>query len=193
MTSVRYANVVETDYLLISKLNTVVFCPRRYYIEVVLGEHENNHHLIDGSRLHERTKRPGENVWVWSDRLGLVGVIDKLDLTPAGAVVTEYKKGWLGEHQSDRVQLAAQMICLEERGTAVSHGFIFYHATRRKQRVEVDRALRDEVEAAALQMRRLNASPRYPAPTDNRNKCRGCSVKEACQPTLARKAFKEVR
>jgi hypothetical protein len=27
-----------TDYLLISKINTVVFCPRRYYIEVVLDE-----------------------------------------------------------------------------------------------------------------------------------------------------------
>lgn len=191
MTCFRYANSV--DYLLISKLNTVVFCPRRYYIEVVLGEHENNHHLIDGSRLHERTKRPGEDVWVWSDRLGLVGIVDKLEVTPSGAVLTEFKKGWLGDHQSDRVQLCAQAICLEERGTPVSHGFIYYHATRRKQRIDFSDDLRAEVEAAVTQMRHLATLAHYPPPTDNRNRCRGCSVKDACQPTLARKAHKEAR
>ena len=66
------------DYLPISKINTIVFCPRRYFIEVVLNDQTKNHHLIEGDALHERAAREGVGLRVWSDRLGLVGVVDQL-------------------------------------------------------------------------------------------------------------------
>ena len=176
---------MSQDYLPISKLNTVVFCPRRYYIEHILSDTVSNHHLVEGSALHERAKREGEGLWVWSDRLGLVGIVDKLSRQAGQTVVTEIKKGWLGEHKSDQVQLCALGMCFEEmRGMRLEYGEVFYHRTRRTLRVDFSAELRAEVEETVAQMRRLNAQPYLPPVLENRSKCRGCSVNEACQPNL---------
>ncbi len=40
------------EYLPLSKVNTVVYCARRFYLEYVLGEVHTNHHLIGGQYLH---------------------------------------------------------------------------------------------------------------------------------------------
>lgn len=171
----------------ISKINTVVFCPRRYYIEHVLSESQTNQHLIEGEFLHDRAKRPGQDVWVYSDQLGLVGILDQLSREGDPWVPTELKKGKMGHHQSDRVQLCAQAMCLEEMGyPAILYGYVYYHASRRKARVEFDEALRQEVIEAIQQMRILNAQDHLPPITDNPQKCRGCSVHDICQPELFR-------
>lgn len=177
-------HLIPQDYLLISKINTVVFCQRRYFIEVVLSEHMNNYHLIDGTALHERTKREGES-WVWNDRLGIVGIADQIKREDGVLVPYEFKKGFLGKHSSDQVQLCALAMCIEERmGEQLEHGYIYYHKNRRRIEVDFDLALRGEVEEAIQTMRRLNDSQVYPAVTSTKSKCKGCSVYEACQPTL---------
>ncbi len=175
------------DYLPISKINTVVFCPRRYYIEVVLSETQSNVHLAEGHNLHDRAKREGAGNWVWSDELGIVGVVDQLVREGERLIPTEFKKGWLGEHESDMVQLCAQAMCLEEmHGTSVPYGFIYYHGTRRKKRVDFTPELREKVRAAVRRMRELEGSLHYPPVIDNKSKCRGCSVRDTCQPSLRR-------
>lgn len=176
------------DYLPISKINTVVYCPRRYYIESVLGDTAVNYHLTEGLELHDKTRREGEGLWVWSDRLGIVGVIDQLREEAGALVITEFKKGYLAEHESDMTQLCAQAMCYEEmHGLKLEYGVIFYHRTRRRLRVEYSDELRSGVERAVAQMRRLAVKARFPPVIDNPAKCKGCSVKEACQPKLSRK------
>lgn len=175
------------EYLPISKVNTVVFCPRRYYIEQLLGDTLSNHHLTEGSSLHERSVRVGEGLWVWSDRLGLSGVVDQVTLEDGEHVITEFKKGFLGEHASDQVQLCALAMCFEEsRDERLSFGRIYYHRTRRRVEVPYTPKLRQRVEEAVSLMRALEDHAHYPPVTENTNKCRGCSVKDACQPTLTR-------
>ncbi len=176
------------EYLPVSKINTVVFCPRRYYIEHVMSETVTNHHLIEGSSLHERSTRSGEGIWVWSDRLGLSGILDQLTREDGHWVITELKKGYLAEHQSDMVQLCALAICYEESyGETLDYGYIYYERTRRRLKVSFDASLRQSVDEAVEQMRELSAQTHYPPVTENPNKCQGCSVKEACQPGLFRK------
>lgn len=176
------------DYLPISKINTVVFCSRRYYIEMLLADTLTNHHVTEGQTLHDRTKREGEDVWVWSDVLGLNGIVDQVKQENDTWVITEFKKGYLGDHASDQVQLCAQAICYEELfSVTMSYGYIFYHQTRRRQSVEYTDELRQHVVQAVEQMRSLDQQSHYPPITTNSNKCRGCSVREACQPTLTRK------
>lgn len=180
--------MLPSHYLPISKINTVVFCPRRYYLEHVLGETKSNHHTAEGNALHERARREGEGIWVWSDRLGIVGVVDKLDCEAGQPVLTEFKRGWLGDHHSDQVQLCALALCLEEmKGYEMAHGYIFYHRTRRKQQVAFTPELRSAVVAAVETMREVGGADIPPRVIDNRNKCRGCSVQEVCQPTLKRR------
>ena len=176
---------MSEGYLLISKVNTVVFCPRRYFIEVVLGEQHANYHIIEGTNLHERSERRGVR-WVWSDRLRLVGIVDQVSVEDGHTVITEFKKGRMGEHASDQVQLCAQAMCFEENtGKTLTYGTIHYHSTRRNLRVDFTPELRRAVEEAVAKMRALEASSHYPPVTDNPSKCKGCSVQEACQPKLA--------
>ncbi len=176
------------EYLPISKINTVVFCPRRYYIEQLLADTVTNYHMTEGTALHERTVRTGEGVWVWSNCLGVSGIIDQVVHEDGEWVITEFKKGYLGEHESDRVQLCALAVCYEEvHGVHLSHGYIYYHRTRRRSLVEYTPELRQRVEAAVALMRRLEQQSHYPPVIDNPNKCQGCSVREPCQPTLTRR------
>lgn len=183
----------ETHYLPISKVNTVVFCPRRFYLEYVLGEVHRNHHVIEGHHLHARAYTEGgerSGVWVWSDRLGLVGVVDRIERAGGEPVLVEYKKGraFLRANHSDAVQLGAQAICLEEsRGERVRRGAIYYHASRTRLEVVFTPELLGQVEAAVAQMRRLLHSPRPPGVTVPHSKCAGCSTREACQPELVRR------
>ena len=173
------------DYLAISKINTVVYCPRRYFIEVVLSENISNHHLIEGAGLHERTVREGE-AWVWSDSLGIVGIADQVKREAGKLVPYEFKKGRVGQRESDRAQLCAIALCLEEqRQTSIEYGYIYYHYNRQKVRVDIDEDLRRDTLTAIGKMREINGSSHFPPVIDNPQKCRGCSVYEACQPKLS--------
>lgn len=183
----------ENLYLPLSKVNTVVFCPRRFYLEHVLGEVHRNHHVIEGYHLHtraytERGERSG--VWVWSDRLGLVGVVDRIEYAGGEPVLVEYKKGraFAQANHSDAVQLAAQALCLaESRGERVRRGAVYYHASRTRREVALTPELLGQAEAAVAQMRQLLHSPRPPGVAVPPSKCAGCSTREACQPELLRR------
>ena len=156
------------EYLPLSKVNTVVYCPRRFYLEYVLGEAHANHHLIEGHYLHERAyTEPGEE-----------------------ACPVEYKLGRAKEeaYLSDAVQLAAQALCLREsRGIKARRGFVYYHKSHTRREVVFTPELFRAVEAAVVRMRALLQSPRPPRVEVPPSKCEGCSVQGACQPELWRK------
>ena len=181
------------EYLPLSKVNTVVYCPRRFYLEYVLGEAHANHHLIEGHYLHERAyTEPGEEsgLWVWSDRLGLLGVVDRLEWRRGEACPVEYKLGRAKEeaYLSDAVQLAAQALCLREsRGIKARRGFVYYHKSHTRREVVFTPELFRAGEAAVVRVRALLQSPRPPRVEVPPSKCEGCSVQGACQPELWRK------
>lgn len=50
------------DYLPISALNALEYCPRRFYYEHVLGEMIINEHVLEGTLKHE-TSSSGEKRW----------------------------------------------------------------------------------------------------------------------------------
>lgn len=181
------------EYLPISKVNTVVYCERRFYLEYVLGETHANQHIWEGHCLHRKAyEEPGEEsgLWVWSDRLGLVGVVDRLEWRGGEPHPVEYKLGRALEeaHHSDEVQLAAQALCLEEsRGLRASRGFVYYHKSHARREVLFTPRLFLEVERAVQRMRSLLAEPKPPAVTVKPSRCEGCSVRPACQPELWRR------
>ncbi len=77
------------DYLPLAYLNAWEYCPRRFYLEYVLGEMEENEHIILGRHLHRNINEEGvvqeeemqihQQQWVWSDRLLVSGVIDAVE------------------------------------------------------------------------------------------------------------------
>lgn len=178
------------EYLPLSKVNTVIYCRRRFYLEFVLGEVYTNQHVIEGHYLHEAAYTEPEEVsrlWVWSDRLGLVGVVDRLEWRKGEPCPVEYKLGKAKEtaFPSDAVQLAAQALCLEEsHGLRASRGFVYYHKSHLRREVVFTPELLARVEEAVTAMRALLRSPKPPGVEVPRSKCQGCSLLEACQPEL---------
>ena len=94
----------------------------------------------------------------------------------------EYKRGKPKLDNSDKVQLCAQAICLEElTGLEVPAGALFYGKKRKRQPVSFDQNLRWETETTARQLHELIASGRTPLPVYLK-KCESCSFIDVCLP-----------
>jgi CRISPR-associated exonuclease Cas4 len=184
------------DYLPISMLNQLLYCPRRFWYMHVLGEMEINAPVLEGTLQHEHAHEAGRKddaggdpvvyrrVMVWSDRLALSGFCDVVEVEASQLAPVEYKHGRQGRWANDEVQLCAQALCLEEMtGRAVAQGAIFYWGSRRRVAVPFDDALRARTEAAVAQARALLAAGCLPAPIAQRAKCRACSLEPICLPS----------
>ncbi len=187
------------DYLPISMLNQLLYCPRRFWYIHVLGEMEINAPVLEGTLLHEHAHTPGREtddrgrpvrrrVHLWSDRLGLIGFADLVELAGGALLPVEFKHGRQGRWDNDAVQLCAQALCLEEMtGRGVARGEIFYWGSRHRVEVVFDDALRAQTEAAVAQARALLAAGQMPPPLRGTRapvaaKCHSCSLEPICLP-----------
>ena len=192
------------DYLPLSYLNQLSYCERRFWLMFVQGEMEVNAAVLEGTQQHERVHtlgahQTGETIihrqlYLWSDRLRIVGLADVVEERPGELIPIEYKRGRLGRWANDRIQLCAQALCLEERtGHTLSHGEIFYWRSRRRERVDLTPELRTQTEVAIARAFALLAAGQLPPPLDHRAKCRDCSLEGICLPreilTLTTKGF----
>lgn len=183
----------------LSALQHYLYCPRQcalIHVEKVWAE---NRHTAEGRIMHLRAdsgsagRRGGvaedRSVPLRSDRLGLYGVADVVEMRPGpdGHEVpypVEYKRGSPKLKDWDRAQLCAQALCLEEMlHVSVPEGAIFYGTPRRRERVAFGADLRALVERTCLEMHAMIASAKTPAAVHG-NHCRGCSLKDACMPEI---------
>ncbi len=171
--------------------------------------HEKAHEAPSESRPGVRIVR---GLPLRSLRLGLVGIADvvefhrsqhgsELDLTTSsnGDIVSplsqeytanppgrpfpvEYKRGKPKSDDSDKVQLCAQALCLEEMfGVSIEQGALFYGRPRRRQEVAIATQLRRTTEEAARRLRELVTSRVTPT-AKKQAKCRRCSMLGLCMP-----------
>ncbi len=179
----------------VSQLNKIVFCPRRFYYEYVLGEWQDNAYTVTGTMRHERADTPGREtrtekvttraVSVASERLGIVGRLDVLEESNGALVPVEYKSGACGEHgpwHNDAIQLCALALCLEERtGQRIPKGALFTFKDRVRRDIVFTDALRAQTEAVIAEAHALANLPEIPVPVYSR-RCEGCSLKPICLP-----------
>ena len=84
---------------------------------------------------------------------------------------------------NDQIQLCAQALCLEERtGQAVERGEIFYWRSRRRVEVAFTPQLRARTKATVARAIALLQAGKVPPPTEQRAKCRDCSLEPICLP-----------
>ncbi|WP_448561803.1 CRISPR-associated protein Cas4 [Trichothermofontia sp.] len=184
------------EYLPLAYLNAWEYCPRRFYLQYVLGEWEENEHIVLGQHLHRNIDEMGvvqegevlvhRQQWVWSDRLEVKGIIDGVEEREGRLVPLEYKKGRMARHLNDHFQLCAAGLCLEERtGREIGFGEIFYYGNRRRQVVWFTPELREATEAAIAAARAAMGLP-MPGPIANKRKCEACSLVGICLPFKVR-------
>ncbi|MGR9108866.1 MAG: CRISPR-associated protein Cas4 [Gammaproteobacteria bacterium] len=182
------------DPIPISALQHFVFCPRQCAYIHIERIWQDNYLTAQGNLLHERVHgneaesrgnlRTERGVQVFSDRLGIFGQLDLLEIksTPYTLTPVEYKRGKPKVDDCDRVQLCAQVLCLEEmRGLAIDRAALWYWQFRKREWVPVDEALREKTLQIIKATRDLLESGKLPKARYTKA-CKACSLFDECAP-----------
>lgn len=194
--------VSPDDFIMLSALQHYAFCPRQcalIHVEQVWSEnlltaegrimHEHVHEEGDESRGDVRIER---GVSLRSLQLGLIGKADVIEYhrQPDGtwqAFPVEYKRGKPKPDESDKIQICAQAMCLEEMlNITIPSGALFYGKTRRRLDVSFDEALRRETTEAARKTHELIETGKTPKPVYAK-RCESCSLMGECMPQTIQK------
>jgi CRISPR-associated exonuclease Cas4 len=189
----------ESELIPLSALQHLIFCERQCALihnEQLWAE---NRLTAEGRHLHEKadsgdaeTRGPiriARSLPVRSLKLGLVGRADVVEFHYGGDKLTavipiEYKRGHAKFDDSDRVQLCAQALCLEEMlGISVPTGGIYYATPRRRADVVFDEGLRRTTEETIKRLHELLESGVTPR-VQRQPKCDSCSLLALCLPTV---------
>ncbi|RAX20806.1 MULTISPECIES: CRISPR-associated endonuclease Cas4/Cas1 [unclassified Actinomyces] len=178
----------------ISLVIHTVYCPRRTWLESV-GEKTDTAQMQAGTDAHRRADQAGESrakehraVSVRGDRLGLTGRCDVLEGDPgAPLTIVEYKATPVRRRPevtaANRIQLALQVLCLEEMGEQVAETQIYFTNHRRRVEVHLNEEDFAEAERAVEQTRHIISSPTAPPPVEDDSRCRWCSHVSVCLPS----------
>jgi CRISPR-associated exonuclease Cas4 len=147
--------------------------------------HRKVHELTNPSPNSEAGTRTVTGVPVWSERLGLYGICDAVEVSASSVLPVEHKIGPYHPGGPADVQAAAQAVCLAEMlGVAVPVACVFSHADRRRHRVEVTSALTVRIDELAAAIRQILGASHLPEAV-HRQWCRRCSLRHDCLPNLA--------
>ena len=196
----------EDEFLALSGIQHFAFCRRQWALIHLEQVWADNVLTAEGDLMHRRAhdeelrERRGDilavrGLAVHSRALGLTGKYDVVEFhkDESGhplaeedglwrSVPVEYKRGRSKASDADRLQLAAQALCLEEMlGCDVPEGFLFYGETKSRERVEFGGELRALVASMTNEMhalyRRRHTPKVKPFPA-----CRSCSLSDLCLP-----------
>src|SRR6266480_5297940 len=190
------------DSIPISALNTLEYCPRRFYYQFVQSDMVINEFVLEGVLLHRRVNQAGTQtlgqdvmqttrLYLYSEELRLSGFTDVIEEQGGLLIPVEYKHGQQGEWLNDAIQLCAQALCLEERlpgEPPLPYGYIFYLGSRRRTQVKFTTELRDKTRATIAQALKVAALETPPPPLAGKMaaRCPNCSLLPLCLPEEVR-------
>lgn len=203
--------MTQDDDLQLSGIQHFSFCRRQWALIHIEDQWQENGLTAEGRVQHDRVHdesisdfRGGvltlRGMQIRSDRLRVSGVCDAVEFTPDPDGIAlrgreglwrpcpvEYKHGAGKLGDCDRLQLAAQALCLEEMLCCeIPAGALFYWKTRRRERVEIDAGLREKTERMLREMREYY-DRRYTPRVKPGKACESCSLSDVCLPRLLRK------
>ncbi|MBI2251614.1 MAG: CRISPR-associated protein Cas4 [Armatimonadetes bacterium] len=195
----------EDEFLQLSALQHFVFCKRQCALIHIEQCWIENVFTAEGRIMHENVhKERVKNLKdvrielgmpLHSFDLGLSGKADVVEFHKSEdgkkwmLFPVEYKRGKPKLDNSDKVQLCAQAICLEEMmNIKIPCGALFYGKTRRRFNVVFDDVLRKETIETANQLHSFIEAENTPAPIHTA-KCESCSFINECLPKTVERKF----
>jgi len=201
----------DEDMLMLSGIQHFRFCPRQWALIHIEQQWADNVLTVEGQILHKRVDDPfyrqkcGEyislrSVSIASQQLGLYGITDVVELHPTTDNINsiqhpkypgrwqpypvEYKHGQPKKNEIDEVQLAAQVMCLEEQyNVDIPRGAFFYAEIKHRVEIEINEKLRTIVKDCAKEMHEIYESRVLPA-IPSGMPCNRCSLKDICLPEM---------
>lgn len=186
--------MTEKPVVLISAIEHYAYCPRQCALIHCDGVWNDNAHTVRGTRAHRRVDAGGYRqergrqvlraIPLWSERLGLSGRADAVEIEADRVAPVEYKSGVPHGSAAD-LQLCAQALCLEEMlGIPVPVGYVWYGGHRRRIEVVLTDELRYTVCNVIKEIReQLHTGALPVAPNDSR--CESCQLESHCLPNMA--------
>ena len=187
----------------ISAIEHAEYCARQCALIHVDGVWTENEHTVRGSRAHrwvdqrwqrkERGRVVVRAVPLWSERHGLTGRADAIEVHPDGAVVpVEYKAG-RRHGDTAHLQLCAQALCLEEMlRRPIPVGRLWYAGPRKSVRVRLDDELRARTIVMIERIRGMFVGDRLP-PAVADERCSQCQLAAHCLPTMVAEPTRVMR
>jgi CRISPR-associated exonuclease Cas4 len=189
----------EDDLIQISALQHALFCERQYTLIHLEQMWEENRFTAEGRTLHERVDaehhesrrlfRQEYGMAVRSLQWGLIGKCDLVELwyTKEGIFErvspVEFKRGKKKLDDTDRVQLCAQVLCLEEMfGITIESGQFYYLQEHRRTNVNVDVPLREKTAALTEHIMSIRDAGETMVAKYEKRKCDNCSMVDWCMP-----------
>ena len=199
----------EDDLIPISALQHALFCERQYALIHLEQEWEENRFTAEGRVLHERVDaehhesrrlfKQEYGMPVRSLQWGLIGKCDLVELwySKEGNVEkvspVEFKRGKKKADDVDRVQLCAQVLCLEEMfGITIESGQFYYLQEHRRSTEDIDAKLREKTSALVERIMNIRETGKTMAAKYQKRKCDNCSLIDLCMPKSAGAGNKQV-
>jgi len=199
----------EDDYLLLSGIQHFAFCRRQWALIHIESQWTENLHTVSGDLMHARahnqslTEKRGDvivsrDMPVFSRIMQVRGKCDVVEFHRDGEGVSifdreglwlpcpvEYKRGKPKSLDTDRLQLCAQAICLEEMLLCqeIESAYLYYGETKRRETVPLGADLREMVRTMFSEMRSYY-DRRYTPRVKRMNSCVSCSLKDSCLPKM---------
>lgn len=177
----------------LSALEHHAYCPRQNALIHLEGIWADNVDTTRGDIAHRNVDIPGatsrkgtrgiRSLPVYSDRHGLYGICDLVEITGDVAVPIEYKISRYRPGGPAEIQLTAQAICLREAGYTVTEGYLYSATDRRRHHVPITDELTAKTLRAAQAVRQIITAQQLP-PAVNDARCHGCSLREECLPEI---------
>lgn len=199
----------QGDLLPARMLNEFTYCPRLGYLEWVQGEWADNLDTTDGEFVHRRVDEPdrrpvtaptedgkeavapaelhARSLRLESAELGLVAVVDIVEVEGNTATPVDYKKGKVpdlpeGAWEPERVQLCAQGLLLRSAGFESNEGVLWYAGSRRRVVIPFSDQLVARTRKLITEFRQVAAAGQIPPPLVDSPKCPRCSLVGICLP-----------
>ncbi|MCP3873919.1 MAG: CRISPR-associated protein Cas4 [Desulfobacteraceae bacterium] len=195
----------ENEYHSLSALQHILFCERQCALIHIEQLWVENKFTAEGRIMHERVDRGDQTdvgrvkveyaLPLKSSVLGITGKADVVEFYLKEGLEkqwipfpVEYKRGKPKKNLSDKVQLCAQALCLEEMlCVRVEAGALFYGKTRRRLDVVFDDNLREFTIKTSEELHDMISSGITPSPHYTK-KCDTCSFLNLCLPkTIGKK------
>lgn len=200
----------EDDFLDISGIQHFVFCRRQWALIHIEQQWQDDVNTTIGNIFHENAHNGEEHesrgntlitrgLRVSSRKLGVSGIcdivefqkdingIDIFGLSGKWRVYPiEYKKGRPKNDDSDKLQLLAQGVCLEEMLECnIDYGYLYYGELRHREKVKFTNELRDKLYSVVEEMHKYYNEQRMPSVRKN-SKCKSCSLYDFCMPNISK-------
>lgn len=201
----------EEEMLMLSGIQHFMFCPRQWALIHIEQQWQENRLTMEGNILHEIVNDPtyrqknGDTITlrsmhIASKELGLYGITDAIELHTTNDARNsikhdcyqglwkpypiEYKRGKPKVDERDMVQLAAQVMCLEEMYRInIEESALFYFETRQRVPVKIEDNLRELTKKCSKQMHDF-MSKGFTPPAYKTKACNNCSLRQICNPDM---------